>query len=88
MNGGRALLRLDAFCESDGGEGQALALRYKGRGCGPVARGPVPRDRRGRARQALALRYKGRCCGPVARRLSVSPTVARDRPSPYGSVGN
>ena len=45
-----------AFGESDGGEGQALALRYKGRCCGPVARGPVPRARRGRARQAPVVR--------------------------------
>ena len=28
MSGRRALLRLDAFCETDVGEGQALALRY------------------------------------------------------------
>ena len=38
------------------GEGQALALPYKGRCCGPVARGPVPRARRGRARQASVVR--------------------------------
>ena len=59
MNGGRDLPRLDAFGETGVGEGQALALRYK-----------------------------GRCCGPVARGLSVSPTVARDRPSPYGIKGD
>ena len=28
MNGGRDLPRLDAFCETGVGEGQALALRY------------------------------------------------------------
>ena len=53
--GRRALLRLDSssrrallvsvrFRWTDAGEGQALALRYKGRCCGPVARGPVPRN--------------------------------------------
>ena len=45
-----------AFGETDVGEGQALALRYKGRCCGPVARGPVPRARCGRARQAPVVR--------------------------------
>ena len=45
-----------AFGETDGGEGQALALRYKGGCCGPVARGPVPRARRGGARQAPVVR--------------------------------
>ena len=39
MNCRRVLLRLDAFGEIDGGEGQALALRYEGRCCGSVARG-------------------------------------------------
>ena len=65
--GRRALLRLDSssrrallvsvrFRWTDAGEGQALALRYKGRCCGPVARGPVPRARCGRARQAPVVR--------------------------------
>ena len=45
-----------AFGEPDGGEGQALALRYKGGCCGPVARGPVPRARHGGARQAPVVR--------------------------------
>ena len=58
MSSRRALPRLDAFCETGVGEGQALALRYK-----------------------------GICCGPVARGLSVSPTLARDRPSPYVRKG-
>ena len=65
--GRRALLRLDSssrrallvsvrFRWTDAGEGQALALRYKGRCCGPVARGPVPRARCGRARPAPVVR--------------------------------
>ena len=42
MSGRRALLRLDAFCESDVGEGQALALRYRREMLRPRSAGACP----------------------------------------------
>ena len=66
-----------AFGETDVGEGQALALRYKGRCCGPVARGPVPRNLPTETRNARSPVTTDVCCH--------DPRTARDRPSPYGN---
>ena len=51
------------------------------RGFSPtVARGPVPRDRKG-------TRFFTVARGPVPRECWITRTLARDRPSPYGLDG-